>query len=99
MLLALFVIKQGLFGGTLLKRLLGHGHAAVRADFAVEHDHLERRKGCARIAVGEHSQRFQNFIRDVHGLTAETARVFQRAAQQRDQFLRRKAVKHKHFTA
>ena len=99
MFLALFVIKQGLFGGALLKRLLGHGHAAVRADFAVEHDHLERRKGCARIAVGKHGQRFQNFIRDVHGLTAETARVFQRAAQQRDQFLRRKTVKHKYFTA
>ena len=100
MLLAVFIIKKGFLGRTLLQRLPRHGHGAVRGHFAVEHDHLQRGQRRARVTVGKHRNQVQKiWILQPNLLSAKTARVGQRTPEQSFQIVRRECLQHKHLAA
>ena len=85
MLFALFVIQQRFARYALRQRFRRDRHAAVRIHIAVEHDHFERRKRRARVAVGAGGDLREHALRHRYALAAEPGGGDERPAEQRFQ--------------
>ena len=97
--LARLVIEEGLFRGALFEILAGDGDGAVVRDIAVEHRHLEGGERGTRVSVGKDRDGFDEVVRDVHLLPAETAGVFHRASEQLFEVVHGEGLQHEDLAA
>ena len=74
MLLARFIIEQGLSAYALLKPFVGHDHTAVRLDLAVKDCHLQGAKCRSGITVCKGRDGFDLIVRHGHLLAAKALR-------------------------
>ena len=98
MLLAVFVVEQGLLADALLDRPARHRDLPV-PPLAVEHDHFEGAQRDPRVPVGEGGDHPQQLVGEVDLLPAEAARVGEGAAQEGKELLLRKRLEDKDLAA
>ena len=97
-LFPIFVVKQRLFAHALLDDLFCDPGAPV-LQLAVEHSHLQRIQGGARIAVGKICDHRQLVVPDLHRPAAKAVRISDGPPQQPGQILGREGLQHKHLAA
>ena len=98
MLFARLVVQKRFFRDALLQQLLFHINCAVLVP-AVQHGHLQRAQGRARVAVCKIGYHGKAIVRYLHVLPAKAARVRQRAAQHGRHLRGGKCLQHKHLAA
>src|ERR1035438_6126316 len=99
-LLARLVIEEHLPLNGILNQGLGDGGAALGIACGGCHGGFKRVVSSASVAVGEHRNLPQQVVRNVYGLSAESALfVIDRAAEKRLHLVRRKSREHGDFGA